>query len=218
MSYIKDPKGIEVRSFEIIAENVGKEIEKFSEEEQLIVKRLIHTSGDFDYANIVEFQNNPIEAAMEALKEGNCKIYCDTNMIVNGLNKAGLARFGASAYCLVADPEVAKEAKERGVTRSMIGIEKALKDKDTKIFLIGNAPTALFILLEQMGKNGNNVPKMIAGVPVGFVGCPESKAELSKYDVPFIRTNGTKGGSTIAVGVMHGILYQMYERDKYFNN
>lgn len=216
MSYIKDPKSIEVRSFELITEGLEGKEKHFSEAEQLIVKRLIHTTGDFDYVNIVEFQNNPIESAMEALREGNCRIYCDTNMIVNGLNKMGLKRFGAEAYCLVADPDVAREAKERGITRSMVGLERALADPQTKIFLIGNAPTALFTLLEKM--NETNKPKLIAGVPVGFVGCPESKAELSKYDVPFIRTNGTKGGSTVAVGVMHGILYQMYERDEYFNN
>ena len=215
MSYIKDPKTIEVRSYEMITEGLEGREARFSEEEQWIVKRLIHTTGDFDYVNITEFGNNPIEAAKEALLEGNCKIYCDTNMIVNGLNKKGLQKFGAEAYCLVADPDVAKEAQERGITRSMVGLERALKDPQTKIFIIGNAPTALFTLLEKMEENK---PKLIIGVPVGFVGCPESKAELSKYDVPFIRTNGTKGGSTVGVGVMHGILYQMYERHEYFNN
>ena len=215
MSYIKDPKSIEVRSYEMITEGLEGTAARFSEEEQWIVKRLIHTTGDFDYVNITEFGNNPIEAAREALLEGNCKIYCDTNMIVNGLNKKGLQKFGAEAYCLVADPDVAKEAQERGITRSMVGLERALKDPQTKIFIIGNAPTALFTLLEKMEENK---PKLIIGVPVGFVGCPESKAELSKYDVPFIRTNGTKGGSTVGVGVMHGILYQMYERHEYFNN
>ena len=215
MSYIKDPKSIEVRSYEMITEGLEGREARFSEEEQWIVKRLIHTTGDFDYVNITEFGNNPIEAAREALLEGNCKIYCDTNMIVNGLNKRGLQKFGAEAYCLVADPDVAKEAQERGSTRSMVGLERALKDPQTKIFIIGNAPTALFTLLEKMEENK---PKLIIGVPVGFVGCPESKAELSKYDVPFIRTNGTKGGSTVGVGVMHGILYQMYERHEYFNN
>ena len=215
MSYIKDPKSIEVRSYEMITEGLEGREARFSEEEQWIVKRLIHTTGDFDYVNITEFGNNPIEAAKEALLEGNCKIYCDTNMIVNGLNKKGLQKFGAEAYCLVADPDVAKEAQERGITRSMVGLERALKDLQTKIFIIGNAPTALFTLLEKMEENK---PKLIIGVPVGFVGCPESKAELSKYDVPFIRTNGTKGGSTVGVGVMHGILYQMYERHEYFNN
>ncbi len=215
MSYIKDPKSIEVRSYEMITEGLEGREARFSEEEQWIVKRLIHTTGDFDYVNITEFGNNPIEAAREALLEGNCKIYCDTNMIVNGLNKRGLQKFGAEAYCLVADPDVAKEAQERGITRSMVGLERALKDPQTKIFIIGNAPTALFTLLEKMEENK---PKLIIGVPVGFVGCPESKAELSKYDVPFIRTNGTKGGSTVGVGVMHGILYQMYERHEYFNN
>ena len=215
MSYIKDPKSIEVRSYEMITEGLEGREARFSEEEQWIVKRLIHTTGDFDYVNITEFGNNPIEAAKEALLEGNCKIYCDTNMIVNGLNKRGLQKFGAEAYCLVADPDVAIEAQERGITISMVGLERALKDPQTKIFIIGNAPTALFTLLEKMEENK---PKLIIGVPVGFVGCPESKAELSKYDVPFIRTNGTKGGSTVGVGVMHGILYQMYERHEYFNN
>lgn len=151
---------------------------------------------------------------MKAIESG-CKIYCDTNMIVTGLNKMGLAKFGCSAYCLVNDEEVAKEAKERGITRSMVGIEKAVKDKDTRIFLIGNAPTALFKLLEEISKEDAEKPQLIAGVPVGFVGCPESKAALSDYDVPFIRTNGTKGGSTVAVAVLHGILYQMFERDRY---
>ena len=176
--------------------------------------RMAETSSGM--LNCVGLQNKGVDYFCEhiypTIKEVN------TNMIVNGLNKNGLKKFGAEAYCLVADPDVAREAKERGITRSMVGLERALKDPQTKIFVIGNAPTALFTLLEKMEKEGENVPKLIVGVPVGFVGCPESKAELSKYNVPFIRTNGTKGGSTVAVGVMHGILYQMYERDKYFNN
>lgn len=134
MSYIKDPKSIEARSFEIITETLGDKLDKFSESEKLIVKRLVHTTGDFDYVNIVEFGNNPIESAEEVLKEGNCKIYCDTNMIVNGLNKNALAKFGLEAYCLVADKDVAREAKEKGVTRSMIGLEKALKIPKLKFF------------------------------------------------------------------------------------
>ena len=113
MAYIKDPKSIEARSFEIITETLGDKLDKFSESEKLIVKRLVHTTGDFDYVNIVEFGNNPIESAEEVLKEGNCKIYCDTNMIVNGLNKNALAKFGLEAYCLVADKDVAREAKEK---------------------------------------------------------------------------------------------------------
>ena len=214
MSYIKDPKDIEVRSFEMITEGLGNRADHFPEQEKLIVKRLVHTTGDFEYADITEFHNDAVNSAIEAIKSG-CKIYCDTNMIVTGLNKAALAKFGCSAYCLVNDDEVAKEAKERGITRSMVGIERAVKDKDTKIFLIGNAPTALFQLLEEIEKEEVDKPRLIAGVPVGFVGCPESKAALSDYDVPFIRTNGTKGGSTVAVAVLHGILYQIYQRERY---
>ncbi len=156
MSYIKDPKGIEVRSFEIITEGLGNRADHFAENEKPIVKRLVHTTGDFGYADITEFHNDAVNSAMKAIESG-CKIYCDTNMIVTGLNKMGLAKFGCSAYCLVNDEEVAKEAKERGITRSMVGIEKAVKDKDTKIFLIGNAPTALFKLLEEISKEGQKV-------------------------------------------------------------
>ena len=157
MSYIKDPKDIEVRSFEMITEGLGNRADHFPEQEKLIVKRLVHTTGDFEYADITEFHNDAVNSAIEAIKSG-CKIYCDTNMIVTGLNKAGLAKFGCSAYCLVNDDEVAKEAKERGITRSMVGIERAVKDKDTKIFLIGNAPTALFQLLEEIEKEEVDKP------------------------------------------------------------
>ena len=119
MSYIKDPKGIEVRSFEIITEGLGNRADHFAENEKPIVKRLVHTTGDFGYADITEFHNDAVNSAMKAIESG-CKIYCDTNMIVTGLNKMGLAKFGCSAYCLVNDEEVAKEARERGITRSMV--------------------------------------------------------------------------------------------------
>ena len=139
-TYIKVPQDIEKRSFEIIGEELGEKREKFDEKTLPIVKRVIHTTADFEYADLIEFQNGAVDSAMEALKSG-CKIYCDTNMIVNGLSKLVLGKFNSSAYCLVSDEEVIKEAKERGVTRSIVGMEKAGKDRDTKIFLIGNAPT-----------------------------------------------------------------------------
>ena len=149
---------------------------------------------------------------MEALKNG-CKIYCDTNMIVNGLSKLVLSKFNCSAYCLVSDPEVAKEAKERGVTRSIVGMEKAGKDPMTKIFLIGNAPTALYKLKEMIENKEIEKPELVVGVPVGFVGAAESKEVFKALDVPYITVNGRKGGSTVAVSILHGILYQMYKRE-----
>lgn len=207
MNYIKNPEEIEKRSFEIITEELGEEAKRFTEEELLIIKRVIHTTADFEYKDLIEFRNNPIESCQKALEQG-CKIYCDTNMIVNGLNKISLEKYNSLAYTLISDKEVAKEAKERGVTRSIIGMEKALEDKETKIFLIGNAPTALYKLMEYAEKN-NIKPSLVIGVPVGFVGAAESKEALSKFDFPYIRVNGRKGGSTVTVAILHGILYQM---------
>lgn len=212
MSYIKVPMDIEKRSFEIIEAEMGEAKNRFKDYEMPIVKRAIHTTADFNYGDIIEFSENFMEGAREAIL-GGCKIYCDTKMIVNGLSKKNLERFGCEAYSLVSDPEVAAEAKERGVTRSIVGMERAAKDPSTKIFLIGNAPTALFTLLEMIDKGEANTPKLIVGVPVGFVGAAESKEELAKREeLPFILTAGRKGGSTVAVSMLHGILYQLFDR------
>lgn len=210
--YIKKPEDIEKRSFEIITEELGEKVEKFTEEELPIVKRVIHTTADFEYADLIEFLGNPISSAKKVLS-GGCKIYCDTNMIVNGLSKTILKKFNCVPYTLVSDTEVSKEAKERGVTRSIVGMEYAGKDKETKIFLIGNAPTALYKLKEMIEKNEIEKPALVVGVPVGFVGASESKEVFKETKVPYITINGRKGGSTVAVSILHGILYQIYKRE-----
>ena len=210
--YIKKPEDIEKRSFEIITEELGEKIKKFTEEELPIVKRVIHTTADFEYADLIEFLEDPISSAKEALS-GGCKIYCDTNMIVNGLSKNILKKFNCIPYTLVSDAEVSKEAKARGVTRSIVGMEHAGKDKETKIFLIGNAPTALYKLKEMIEKNEIEKPALVVGVPVGFVGAKESKDVFKDTKVPYITINGRKGGSTVAVSILHGILYQIYKRE-----
>lgn len=210
--YIKKPEDIEKRSFEIITEELGEKVEKFTEEELPIVKRVIHTTADFEYADLIEFLGNPISSTKKVLSNG-CKIYCDTNMIVNGLSKTILKKFNCVPYTLVSDVEVSKEAKERGVTRSIVGMEHAGKDKETKIFLIGNAPTALYKLKEMIEKNEIEKPALVVGVPVGFVGAKESKDVFKDTKVPYITINGRKGGSTVAVSILHGILYQIYKRE-----
>ncbi|MGL4687646.1 MAG: precorrin-8X methylmutase [Fusobacteriaceae bacterium] len=212
MSYIKIPENIEKRSFEIITEEMGDLALKYQENQLPVIKRVIHTTGDFDYANLMEFKNNAVESGKEALKKG-FDIYCDTQMIANGLSKKTLEKFGIKAYSLVSDEEVAKIAKERKVTRSIVGIEKAAKDKNTKIFLIGNAPTALFRLKELIDSGEIEKPALIVGVPVGFVGAAESKTIFENSDIPYITVKGRKGGSTIAVGILHGILYQIFARE-----
>lgn len=207
MNYIKKPMEIEKRSFEIITEELGDKVNNFTYEELQVVKRVIHTTADFEYADLIEFKNNPIESGRKALVEGS-KIYCDTNMIVNGLSKISLKLYECEAYSLVADKEVSLLAKERGVTRSIVGMEKALEDKETGIFIIGNAPTALYKLLEYVKETGIK-PKLVIAVPVGFVGAAESKEVLNNFEFPYIRINGRKGGSTVAVAILHGILYEL---------
>ena len=207
MNYIKKPMEIEKRSFEIITEELGEKVNNFTYEELQIVKRVIHTTADFEYADLIEFKNKPIEMGREAIRNGT-KIYCDTSMIANGLSKISLKLYDCEAYSLVADKEVSLLAKERGVTRSIIGMEKALEDKETGIFIIGNAPTALYKLLEYVKETGIK-PKLVIAVPVGFVGAAESKEALNNFEFPYIRINGRKGGSSVAVAILHGILYEL---------
>jgi len=206
--YIKDPMGIEVRSFEIITEEMGER--DFPEEIAKIVKRVIHTTADFEYADLIEFHPKAFESAVKALKEGS-DVYADTNMVMAGINKRKLAELGGKVYNHVHADDVHKEAKERGITRSMVGIEKACKDENTKIFAIGNAPTALFVLIEKI-KAGEIKPDLIIGVPIGFVGAEESKEELRKLDIPYITIRGRKGGSPVAATILNAIMYQVSER------
>lgn len=212
MSYIKVPQEIEKRSFEIIEEELGEKVQHFSKEELPIIKRVIHTSADFEYADLIEFQQGAIESGKRALEQG-CKIYCDTNMIVNGLSKPVLSKFACSAYCLVSDPQVIEEAKKEGLTRSILGMRKAARDSETKIFIIGNAPTALYQLKEMIQAGEIQKPSLVIGVPVGFVGAAESKESFKELGLPYITVNGRKGGSTIGVSILHGILYQLYQRE-----
>lgn len=212
MSYIKRPQDIEIRSFEIIEEEMGEKAKEFSSTHLPIVKRVIHTTADFEYADLLEISEGAVESCLEALKKGG-KIYCDTNMIANGLSKLTLDKYGYSAYSLVSDKDVAAEAKERGVTRSIVGIEHAAKDPNTDIYLIGNAPTALFRLKELIDSGEVQKPALIVGVPVGFVGAAESKEILPGSGIPYIIVKGRKGGSPVAVSILHGILYQLHKRE-----
>ncbi len=208
MKYIINPSDIEKRSFEIITQELGDK--KFSEDKDPIVKRVIHTTADFEYADLLSFNNDAINKATELIKTG-ANIVSDTNMILNGVNKTALKKAGSQIKCFMADPEVASKAKQRGITRAKVSMEKALEDSNNKIFLIGNAPTALFTLLEMMEK-GNKTPELIVGVPVGFVGAEEAKNQLLKYDIPSIVVKGRKGGSTVAVAIMNALLYKVVGR------
>jgi len=205
VDYIKDPMGIERRSFEIIGEEMAPH--GFDEKTLAVVKRVIHTTADFEYADLIEFSESAIESGMKALAEGS-DIYADTNMVMAGINKRKLGGFGGKIYNFVHEEAVFTEAKERGVTRSMVSIEKAAKEENTKIYAIGNAPTALFVLMELI-RAGKVKPALVIGVPVGFVGAEESKEELRKLDIPFIVVRGRKGGSPVAATIINAMLYQI---------
>ncbi|MGG7186855.1 precorrin-8X methylmutase, partial [Clostridium butyricum] len=165
MSYLKNPMGIEEKSFEIIGEEMGEH--SFSDEELLIVKRTIHTTADFEYKDLVEISKNAIETAKNLFING-ATIYTDTNMALNGINKIALSKTNSKVICYVNEPQVHEEAKTKNITRSMAAVEKACED-NVDIFVFGNAPTALFRLKELI-KEGRANPKLIVAVPVGFVG------------------------------------------------
>ena len=207
MDYLKDPMGIERRSFEIIGEEMGSH--SFTEEELLIVKRTIHTTADFEYKDLVEISENAIETAKN-LFSGGVKIYTDTNMALNGINKIALAKTNSGVICYVNEEIVHKEAKEKNITRSMAAVEKACND-NVDIFVFGNAPTALFRLKELI-KEGRANPKLIIAVPVGFVGAAESKENMDELNIPYIRVKGRKGGSTVAAAIINAIMYMVVER------
>jgi len=207
MDYLKDPMGIEKRSFEIIGDEMGPH--SFTEEELLIVKRAIHTTADFEYKDLVEISKNAIETAKNLFSRG-VKIYTDTNMALNGINKMALAKTNSNVICYVNEESVHKEAKEKNITRSMAAVERACND-NVDIFVFGNAPTALFRLKELI-KEGRANPKLIIAVPVGFVGAAESKENMDELNIPYIRVKGRKGGSTVAASIVNALMYMVAPR------
>ncbi|MCI6457975.1 precorrin-8X methylmutase [Terrisporobacter sp.] len=207
MDYIKNPMEIENASMRIIESEIGEH--SFSKEELLIVKRIIHTTADFEYKNLVEISKDAIEASKKVFKK-SFTIYTDTNMALSGINKIALSKLNGKAICYVNLDEVHKVAKEKGITRSMAALEKACED-NVDIFVFGNAPTALFKLKELI-KSGKANPSLIIAVPVGFVGAAESKENLDELNVPYIRVKGRKGGSTVAAAIVNALMYNVYER------
>lgn len=217
MSYIKDPSSIEEKSFKIIQSIIDEEHPdyKFNNGmEESIIKRAIHTSADFDYLYNLKFSNDAIAKIVAALKAKGT-IFTDTNMALSGINKRILDDLGVKYTCLVNDEGVAKYAKEHGITRSMAAVEYAATLKGEKIFVFGNAPTAVFKVLDMVKENALDVAAVV-GVPVGFVGAAESKLALHESDVPAISALGRKGGSNVAAAIINAILYQLrYETEDY---
>lgn len=203
------PADIEKRSFAIITEELGGRT--FPEGVAEVVKRVIHTSADFDYADNLCFSPDAVEQAKAALEAG-ATIVTDTNMALAGISKGTLAKLGGRAVCLMADEEVAREAKARGVTRATVSMEHAAKLDGPLIFAIGNAPTAL-IRLHELIEEGAVSPALVIGVPVGFVNVVESKELFLGGDTPYIIARGRKGGSNVAAAIVNALLYQIIKRE-----
>lgn len=200
------PMDIEKRSFEIITEILGER--KLEPENELVIKRAIHTSADFDYADNLVFSSHAVQKGIDALRNG-CDIVTDTQMAKAGINKTILGSLGGEVHCFMADEDVAAQAKLRGVTRALVSMEKAAKLSKPCIFAIGNAPTAL-LSLQKLMDEGKLSPALIIGVPVGFVNVVESKELIiDKASAPYIVARGRKGGSNIAAAVCNAMLYQI---------
>ena len=199
------PMDIEKRSFAIITELLGDR--RLDPENELVIKRVIHTTADFDYVDNLAFSGHAVQKAI-ALRAG-CDIVTDTQMVKAGINKTILASLGGEVHCFMSDADVAAEAKERGVTRAFVSMERAAALPKPCIFAIGNAPTALFSL-EELMEAGKLRPALIIGVPVGFVNVVESKERIIEAAAaPYIVSRGRKGGSNVAAAICNAMLYQI---------
>lgn len=209
MDFIKQPMDIENKSMEIIAPHLAGL--NLNEPETKVYSRMIHASGDVDYAQVIRLHPKAIEATKEALKRG-ANIYTDVEMVRTGINKKAFGRYGGKIECRVADPEIAEIAKREGITRSMAAMRTFGKELAGSIIAIGNAPTALFEVL-RLAKEENILPAVIIGIPVGFVGAADSKKLLAENTlVPYVTVEGTKGGSPIAASVVNAIMYILDNR------
>ncbi len=196
------PMDIERRSFEIIESELPHPLDP-----QLapIIKRVIHTTADFSFADSLCFSPGAVEKALAAIRGGAC-IVTDTNMGKAGVNKSALAKHGGEVFCFMADEDVRLAAKENGTTRAVASMDKAAALGRPTIFAIGNAPTALIRLYELI-KEGKLSPALIIGVPVGFVNVVQSKELIMTTDVPYIVARGRKGGSNVAAAICNALLY-----------
>ena len=202
MDFIKNPRAIEEKSMDLIDPFIS-DID-LTPEEVTVYSRMIHASGDVDYGHLIRTSKGAVEAGIKALA-GGCNIYCDVNMVKAGINKRALAALGGDVFCRVADPEIAKIAKEKNIARSMAAMNSFGTDLNGSIIAVGNAPTALYEAMR---------PALIIGIPVGFVGAADSKEQLvRRAPCPYITVRGTKGGSSIVASCVNALMYNLVKRD-----
>jgi len=201
------PMDIEKRSMEIIGQELEEMGIQLPADKAHIIKRVIHTSADFDYAKTLTFSEDAVERAKEALRQG-ASIITDTKMAWSGINKRALENLGGQAYNFITDEDVVAAAKAQGCTRSAASIDKAASLPGPLIFAVGNAPTAL-IRLHELITEGKLAPALIIGVPVGFVNVVQAKELIMESGVPYIVARGRKGGSNVAAAICNALLYDL---------
>lgn len=195
------PQEIEDLSFKIIEKEAG--VHPFSDDQWPIVRRMIHTSADFEYIQTIRFYPDAVQKGIQAIQKG-CHIITDTNMARVGIRKKEIQDFGGKVSCLIADEAVAKKAKDAGTTRALAAVDMACERMEGGIYVVGNAPTALLRLIELIKEKKAN-PALVIGFPVGFVNAAESKDELMALDFPYITNKGRKGGSNIAASIVNAL-------------
>ncbi|KAG2471696.1 MAG: Cobalt-precorrin-8 methylmutase [Nitrosopumilales archaeon] len=201
-------QSIEDASMQVIEREIGSH--SYNKKEWPIVRRVIHSTADFDFAmeNSIIFHKEAIENGLKALKSG-CNIVVDVNGVAGLLNKQNTKKFGNNVICRISDPEITRQVQESNKTRSQMSMRMSSSDIDEGLVVIGNAPTALFEVI-QMVKEDITSPALIVGMPVGFISAAESKEELRKVDIPFITNKGRKGGSSSAAAIVNA-LFKMIE-------
>nr|WP_285892422.1 precorrin-8X methylmutase [Vibrio intestinalis] len=201
-------RAIEQGSFAIIDDEIERLHggHSFTPSEWNVVRRAIHTTGDFEFAQLFRFSANATQVALDTLKSG-APIITDVSMIISGLNKSRLAVHGNQTHCFVSDPEVIRRAKASGRTRSIEAVRYCAEQGllQGAILAVGNAPTALIEAME-IAKQTGVKPALIIGIPVGFVMAEESKQMLTETDIPYITSMGRKGGSPLVVSTIHALL------------
>lgn len=199
------PEDIEKRSFEIITEELGDR--QIDQEQADIIKRVIHTTADFDYVDNLCFSDDAVKIALEAIKKG-ASIVTDTKMASVGINAKRLAHFGGEVFCFMSDEDIARKAKAENTTRASACMKKAVSLERPLIIAIGNAPTAL-VKLNELVQQNKIKPELIIAVPVGFVNVMESKELIMESGIPFIVARGRKGGSNVAAAICNALLYKL---------
>lgn len=197
---------IEKKSFEIIGAILEERGIKLPEKEAPVIKRCIHTTADFDYVETLKFSTGAVDVLKGLIMSG-ADVVTDTNMALTGINKKRLANYGGEVHCYMADEDVAKEAKERELTRAYVSMERAMKIPKPVIYVVGNAPTALISLMEASSNIGYR-PAFIIAVPVGFVNVEAAKELVLDSDLDYIVNKGRKGGSNVAAAIFNAVLYK----------